>query len=291
MKIFSELLDNVKARLTLEKQAEILEKIKKPFYDVANGANKLSPTTHLNRDDCKIIVDLKLAEDGTLRTYLKGEPEPVRFYSQHSTVWLVAMYKRLIPLLIKRFITSGWINKIATILFLKYNIKLFSDWFHYIFYINPILFKEEHYSQPVKEIRRVLKGKIDENFIDAISLVLEHDSAYRYRFQDIIVCLNKVLLKQNPAREICRLMDIIIEREEARMNHKWKSVKKFIKLALFFPTKYRKLLVEIMGEINLEELKFSKEDTYWAGEYQSYNFGGKTLEKRKLENKLKYNKL
>jgi hypothetical protein len=131
-----------------------------------------------------------------------------------------------------------------------------------------------------------LKGKLDESFIDAITLVLEHDSAYRYRFQDIIVNLNKYELTRNSKKELCRLMDMLIEREEGRLSDKWEKVKKFAEIALSFPTKIRRELVKILVELNLEELKFSKEDIYWTDYYYSYKFGGKSLEERKLNNKI-----
>jgi len=280
--IFYNYLGKWKADLLFEKQDLLVRTIKKP--------NNLTPQALFEgkQDDARIIADVRLAEDNTVRTYLQNSPEPLRYYSDYLTVYTVSYYKRLFSLIFSNISSIGWFGRVITLLAIKYNFNILPDWLNHIFCLNQILLKDKYYSQPTKEIRRVLTNKINEQLVNGISIIVESDSAYRYRMQDVLPLLNKENLLKNPIKEICRLLDILIERDEEYMKEKWKKVKKFVKLVLIVSPKIKKLVVNILMEINIDEIKFSKEDIYWVNEFGKYNYFGKTLEQRKEDNKIKY---
>lgn len=277
--IFSDFLPMIGAKLTMERTREILEKIKKPCLNDANKSAELKGQ--------RIIERTELASDGTIRVYVRDGKEPIRMYPDVKTVWAVACYKRFIPLMADSLRSMGWCKRITTLLALKYNFGIFSKWFNYYFSMNPVLLNDENYSQPVKEVRRVLKGRLDDNLINALALILEYDSAYRYRFQDIIAELNKDNLKKS-AREIIRLLDIIDKREQGRSN-RWEQIKKSVKLIFLFCPKIKKQIVAILKDINIDEVKFSKEDIYWTNKNKtSYLYRGMTIKERERDNKINY---
>jgi len=212
-------------------------------------------------EDAKKVRDLKLAEDGTVRCYLEDDPIPLRFFAEQEAVNVVTTYKNLFARLAK----SGLIGMIT----IWVNKKVWSLWFAKLFSINNVLLKDEHWSQPVKELRRVLKG-MDENILNAISLVFENDMAYRYRLQDIVGELNK----NNPTiKEVNRLLDIMIERELANPLPLWKKFRKHTWLFRIYGLKQIK---KIIKDINIEEIKFNEEDLHWIKLNKSYNWcGGK----------------
>ncbi len=277
---FSDLFPKIRDRLLLEKQAEILAKIKKPY---TCGVREKS------RDSLD-IVSVKIGKD--VKSYLQGAGEPIRGYADGQTVVITAMYKRFLPLLAESLAKMGWIKRIITLLAIKYNFNIFPQWFEYIFWLNQCLLKDEYWCQPVKELRRVFKGKINDNLIDAITLMIEYDSAYRYPLQDALSELNK---NNGVIKECCRLLDIIAERYDIRPNNIWqvdkiKKIKLFIRLLLIVSPKTKKLVKDIFKEINIDEIKLSKEDIYWTNQLDIYNYRGMTMQQRRNENIIKYGK-
>jgi hypothetical protein len=135
---------------------------------------------------------------------------------------------------------------------------------------------------------------------DLVCIYVEYDSAYRWRFQDTLSNLNKGEFLKNPVKEITRLLDLLISRENevsedvGSIKNKWKMIKSFLKIAYWylkiFDRKLLKKICQIVSNINLEEIKLSVEDIYWANKNQSYNSRGLSWEARQEEyNKVKNN--
>ena len=274
--IFLDAVQGLKNALVISEKNEIFrrsKKIKEKVEDI-----------YFNDPARQMVDRVAVGEDGAFRTYVQGDKEPIRFYPDGKTVWVIAHFKRFIPLIIQNLNSMGWIKKIMTALSLWWNLKVASEWLEYYLSTSDVLLKDDSYSQPVKEIRRVCGVlKIDQNFLDAISLIVEFDSAYRYRVQDIISELNKENLIKNPKKEILRLLDIINSRERT-FNPRWNQIKKIVKVGMYIP-KFRKTIVSFLKEINIDEIKFSKEDIYWTNKDFSYCYRGLTATERYNENK------
>jgi hypothetical protein len=284
--IFIEYSQSWKNDLRVQKQNEIMARVKKPCQYINSSLESNHNSTRPIR-----IVDLKIGEDGGLWTYLEGKKEPVRTYPDQTTVNTVSCYKSLLPRLLTNLSKIGWTKRIITLLSIKYNLIVFSEYLGMIYGALPLLLKDEYYSVPVKEIRRVLRGQIDRNILDAVSLIFEYDSAYRYRFQDVIVNLNKEKINGyfSVIKEISRLFDILISREpldngkESGMSKKFKKLKSLIKLLMLNP-KVNKLVRYILLDVDLYKLQFSKEDIYWVNQFNVYKYRGLTIEERNQEN-------
>jgi len=165
---------------------------------------------------------------------------------------------------------------------------------HWIEYKNPYPLPTEAYSPTAKEIHRVLEILLqDIEDIDIRSriqrlkdiplMTIEMDTAYRFRFQDIIPEFNKTKLKENPKKEINRVLDIFIYREavdgDNDMTTKWKGLKKVVILAWRFK-KLRNIILKFLLEIDIDKIKPDEADWYFMLDRNDYLYGGVSYEER-----------
>lgn len=222
-------------------------------------------------DQPRKIIDVFFASDGTVRTAIEGEKYPVRFFTPQEAVDVIASYKRLFSLLAKKGFWGGII--------LYFNQDIWKDYLNNIFNLYPVILKEERWSQPVKELRRILD--IDITLKNAISLVFENDMAYRYRLQDILQELNQDNLSKNPRKELRRLFKLMIDREHDNCIKLWKVLYRLSWLLYF--------LKKPLMKLNIDEIKMSPEDIYWSNINESYDMRGLSKEQRIKEYNLQKN--
>jgi hypothetical protein len=268
---FYNLLEHWRGILEVEKEHELLSKMRIP-------AKIINPHTLDITDKPIFVTNVAQAKDGTIRSYLSDSKEPVRYYTPSDVVYLVAIYKRLLLLLLQSLENQGWFKRIITLLALQFNSKIFGKWMSTLFGMYEIRLQERYWSEPVKEVRKVLKGKLDLYTIDALSLILEYDSAYRYRFQDVMAEYDG-----NPLH----LFDILIARDYDMMREKWIKIKKITELAFKVP-KVKKFIKGILDEINIDKVKMNFEDIYHTNKYDSYQYRGLSVYARRNENIVKY---
>lgn len=238
----------------------------------------------------KEAVDFKRLDKGC-ETWIKDEKYPMRVYIDvpgiNDRMLQVARVKKIFPIIVGT-LKGGLIRKVVAVLYLKWN------WESYLNFIwnawADVYMDCDRYSQPVREVYRVMEGKLR----DIICAILEFDTAYRYRFQDIVGELNKEAFEKNPLKEIKRLADILFEREWHGDNGIGKF-KKYIPYLIWYLRLNPKLvskLKEIVRELNVEEIKLSKEDIYWTNSgYEDYNFRGLSSEIRLKEYESERNKI
>lgn len=97
--------------------------------------------------------------------------------------------------------------------------------------------------------------------------ILEHDQAYRFRFQDLISETNGGFLNFYPLSETKRLVRLYFERENAFMRRQfW-----FVRLA---PYILAPLVRSFMRKVSIEAMQFDEGDRYWACQKTDYNYMG-----------------
>jgi hypothetical protein len=283
--IILEFIPTIKQNLNFEIQKKLLAKIKKPIVKEKTLSENIG-----NDGESAWINKINFFEDGKPKKNLKGLVEPVRGYADIKTVKIVSIYKRFIPLLAKSLSQQNIFKKIITLLAIKYNFSyILPEWFELLFSTGQFLLKDEYYIQPVKELRRVLKGKINQNLLDAITLIFEYDDAYRFRLQDVIVELDKSKLDMlfTARKEIIRIFDILAERDtqgDGGQTNKWQKMKKMVNIVLWLRPKLLSQIIEILKDLNIEEMRMSKEDIYFSNRYVVYKCRGLDWETRKQEN-------
>jgi len=109
-------------------------------------------------------------------------------------------------------------------------------------------------------------------------MILEHDTFYRFRVQDVLPELNKKWLKENPRKEIKRIIDILFSREKGVV-YKWRGLEKILMFILRF-RQLQDFIVKFLLEIDLEKIRFDEADWYYVLDISSYLFGGTTHQER-----------
>lgn len=121
--------------------------------------------------------------------------------------------------------------------------------------------------------------KIWEKVVYVISMILEYDTAYRLRFQDLLPLWNKA--NKNLRQEINKILKTHAERDqEASVVGELQAVLKVLKLAMFLP-KVKAGVQFFIDNINMEEIKFDLHDKYHACTKPDYNYFGATIDERR----------
>jgi hypothetical protein len=199
----------------------------------------------------KDIIKVKRLEKG-YETYVDGEKYPIRGCFKNEKCVLVHQVKRLIPTIFK---TAK--NPIG-IIYLWMNWKTYLDYIYFV--LRDVYYQSvKYYSQPVREIYRLIKS---EKIRDIVCAILEFDPGYRYPFQNIIGELNKDNFEKNPIKELKRLLGLLKKRGGDYFHNKVQV--DLILLLLIVSPNIKRKLKEIVRELNIDEIKFSVEDEYWS---------------------------
>lgn len=161
-------------------------------------------------------------------------------------------------------------------------VKSFTDSFHRL--IDRFKIKTERYSDAMRELHRAFSFEFADEDVetrenrfkirDIMCMFLEFDNAYRFRFQDIIVELDKIALRKNPSKELLRLFNLMSSREQTQeIKDTWKLVKYFLPVYLRFNKPLRQNIIEIFTRLDLEKVKLSVEDEYFSSKRLDYKFG------------------
>lgn len=156
----------------------------------------------------------------------------------------------------------------------------------YIFYRQIDRFKVRplRYSDAIRELHRAFSyEELDEQVSeqafrnqlrDIICMVLEFDNAYRFRFQDIIVELDKEKLAKNPTKEILRLLAELSSRELVQeVKDTWKLARYFLPTYLRFNKPLRLSIVRVLTALDMEKVKLTPEDIQFSITRKDYKFG------------------
>lgn len=238
---------------------------------------------------------------GGILTYMDGYDHPYKGFPFHEFVEKIDVIKKII-----RQTQSGFFHalmrhdesgkvigvKPTTYLlvpllpFLVFLGRILIRTFTYTFFrlIDRFRVKTERYSDAVREIHRAFSverpgespatRELRLQMRDVECMILEFDNAYRYRAQDVLVEFDKAALAKHPAREMLRVLDIIIAREKVvDVQNTWRLLKHFVTWYMRFDRPLLNLFADVIGEINPEAVALSVEDRYFAGQRKDYTFG------------------
>lgn len=118
------------------------------------------------------------------------------------------------------------------------------------------------------------------SWVALIAGIYESDLAYRFRIQDILSQLNKQAFRENPRKEILRLIRLDLSRELApTMQDKVRLGEKVFKIVWLIPT-FRKFINAFFGEIDPTMFVLDTYDRYWCTRRFDYLYEGKSYEER-----------
>ena len=281
MPIFSEYYEHFKATVTSEKIKETLERIKKESEHDHRDIKKREDAVNASQKKVATHVSNVTIDSGVVKTYFNDEKYPITGYADVQSVWAVAEYKRLIPLIVRNIAKMGLVKKVVTALGVLFSTKIAAEWFGLIFEMNKILLKDEYYSPCVKEIRRVLRLlEVDERLIDGFGAIMEYDVCYRYPVQDVLPLINKEAFEKNWRKEFKRIFAILLERTSPEDASKFRNIARLIPIYILFNRKLLKGIKTFVKEIDLTKVAPSDNDYYWMCYLETYNCFGMNSEER-----------
>lgn len=246
-------------------------------------------------------------KEGGRLTYLLGYKYPYKGNPEESGVNDIHVIKKIIHFALKAinkpiivalgllFIAPKWLVGGIREAIVDYFYSLI-EWKIYLHLIKP-----EKYCPCARELYRVFTILIERKKDSAMKKILtlardvfcmfiEMDSAYKFRFQDVMVEADKFAFYQNPGKEMDKLFQILLDREidnktTGGMGSKWKRLRKLIRLGIKFPL-IKNLVKEFVRELDFEKLKPDEGDRYFNMLRTDYCFEGKSLETRIEERKI-----
>lgn len=283
-KLQAEYDKNIYTELEKKIRAEIIEKGSIPTIACVYGDTK----------DCVGFVEEVIRpEEGGFLIKLYGCSF---LFKGHSDPDLTATLKRALIETIKLFMKIPFVFIIPYFaLFRRKAIKAIMKWFAYIYAVainpsgmkNRVLDEKEFNTFPREILRvgsvfadRIKDDELKEyvlKFIKFCATVIECDNAYRYRIQDIISNWDKT---KNPVKEAGRLFDLMISRETS-IPYKMRVFKKAMMSVLYLSRGVRRVLAQIINEIDFKKIEMDESDRYFSLLISGYNTKGWRLEDRK----------
>jgi hypothetical protein len=120
---------------------------------------------------------------------------------------------------------------------------------------------------------------VSADFGRVMSAVIEFDNAYRFRMQDAITEIDIDKLKNRPAKELLRVLEIYRQRDNEGVSRKIMILKPIIKI-LFMSKWFRNAFILALESINIDEMRFDANDRYWICQRGDYEFLGLSYEER-----------
>ena len=243
--------------------------------------------------------------EGGVYTFYKGNKLPSRGFPYDETVEAVDDCKKIVMAFVYSFYNI--LKKpLSGMLFLFFFRKQIQEIFLRVPTITSkrlrgVLNKPTMYSPAIREVYRVLSDmseiengtvppggwKLSDTTLksvmpdirDVVCMSLDNDDAYRYRFQDIMVEMDKVALKKNTRKEILRLLGIVEKRELSFMDtfgygfqgRKWERMRRVASVALLIPA-LQKRAFYFLNSLDIEKLRMDEIDLESAYIKTSYDF-------------------
>lgn len=239
--------------------------------------------------DVNPLTKVEFPVHGGVLTYMQGFEHPYKGFPFFEFVDKIDAIKKIqratLSSLYHSLKARSWLHK----MFLIFVPWVFGDILKSFVYsfsrmIDRFKIKPERYSDSMRELYRVFsinwhdespaEREMRERIRDIVCMFLEFDNAYRFRFQDIIVELDKEALGRKPARELLRLLKLMQSRETTQeIRDTWRLVEYFLPAYLFVNKTLRKNAVAILRELDLEKFKLDEGDQLYCSKRKDYTFG------------------
>lgn len=249
------------------------------MWDIVREMREIPELPSEQPKDVQPLTRVEFKEKGGVVTYMGSMPFPYKGFPFFEFVDKVDVLKKL-----GRAFLSGCYhelkNKKLLLIPLVFLTKPLTRVALYIAYrhIDRFKIKPEMYCDAVRELYKAFTAdnmtEFQVMFRDVLCMTLEMDNAYRYRFQDIIVNVNKDRLHKNPRKELLKLLAILSERERTQdIKDTWTLIRLAISLYLFIDKEFKRTLIGGLIRLELDEVKLTIEDKLYGAGRKDYVFG------------------
>lgn len=233
--------------------------------------------------------------------FMKGLLHPRRGFPFPEVLWAVNVFKRVVISIVQSLARKELVLSFIGFFILPWrfkkriigNIIQRADELIYLI-LGPYELQDNLRMAPAKELDRWMTGFIKNLGFEStlgfgIGMIIEYDSAYTLRFQDIMSEVNKESLLADPSKELGRLFAIFAEREQRpHLNSKIRSLVWGLR-TLFFIPRIRKAFIQATQDIDFSKLGLGEADRYeclFFGEangIKAYKYMGRTSDDRNAE--------
>lgn len=237
------------------------------------------------------IVD-KVELGNGIKMYVEGADFPVKSMPTPEAIWSANVVKKTIVEVVKvmcswQFLPIIWLvllpkRSLISKMVLSFNRLSMGA-------MKPYILKDEFLNPFPREVRGFIKRFLSELGISEqeaddtaviIAHVLEYDSAYRYRIEDVMSETTKRELLEHPIGEMIKLVDILNTRDSniyVKANSKKMMIVAF--LALMSPW-IRNAFQIALENCDFENFQLDEGDRYWCSMRGDYEFFGKSYAER-----------
>lgn len=240
------------------------------------------------------IVKFDYPLTGGQYVYHEGRPFPMKGHPYPPALIACEFPKRTLV---------GWLGFLAdrdlalsyigfAVLPRKFKVKIIERWIYWYLqvvniHLEPHYLADRFYMDINRELRTFivtflseygLSRDISDQFALAFVTLIEYDTAYRYRIEDILTETTKEKLMANPVKEFQRLIEILAERDNRKhVVAKFRRFTWLFKYAFWF---IKKPFLEALQVINFSRLQYDDIDRFQVRHWSGYNFFGETIEER-----------
>lgn len=268
----------------LMQNAAMMQQIVREMKEIAELPSEV-PT------DVNVLLRVEFPDEGGVLTYMENHEQPYKGFPFFEFVDKIDVIKKTQRAVLSSLYHSlkarpWW--QLAGLICVPW---LFGDIlrsFIYTFYrsVDRFKIKPLRYSTAIRELHRAFSVEWhDENpksretrlmIRDIMCMLLEFDNAYRFRFQDVVVELDKAALEKNPGKELTRLFKVLSSREtHQEVKDTWKLVLYFFPLYLRLNGDFRKSVVGVLTKLDLEKVALAVEDKHYCDKRKDYQFAHK----------------
>jgi hypothetical protein len=268
-----------------------MHQIVREMKEIAELPSEVPQKRENGERDINPLEKVEFPDNGGILTYMGGHKYPYKGFPFHDFVDKIDTIKKVQRATLSSIFHSMKKRsrfQIAFLIFVPWILGDIARAFIYTFFrlIDRFKIKTIRYCDAIRELHRAfsleyhndspeekeMKGMIR----DIVCMVLEFDNAYRFRFQDIIVELDKVALRKNPSKELIRLLKLLSLREKTQeIKDTWKLVQYFLPVYFFLNKSFKQSIVDVLNELDLQKVALSVEDRHYCDERKDYTFGYK----------------
>lgn len=236
--------------------------------------------------DINPLVKVEFPEQGGVLTYMENHEHPYKGFPVGESVEKIDAMKKMMRSVLSSLFHSFKKRSKFQLFFLLFVPWIFTDLVDAVLntcyrMVDRFKIKTIRYSDAVREIHRSFSIEyygIDntKRFMvrDVMCMLLEMDNAYRFRFQDIIVELDKENLKKNTAKEIIRLFALMSSREKTQeVKDTWKLVQHFLPTYFRINKSFKQNVIDVLSGLDLQKIALSVEDKHYCENRMDYKFG------------------
>lgn len=249
------------------------------MYGIAREMKEIAELPSEKLVDSHPLIRVEFPAAGGVITYMEGYDHPYKGFPFFEFVDSIDFMKKTMRAMMSSFYHSLKEKK-WKFLIAPFFIGELSNALIYTFYkrIERFRIKPIRHCDAIRELHRAFTDKSKDETVtmvrDIMCMILEFDNAYRFRFQDVFVELDKNKLKKNPGKELARLLELMMTREKTQeIKDTWTLVKYFLPMYLLVNRKLRQQVIDVLGDLDTQKVKLSIEDESFCLTRKDYQFG------------------